>query len=1054
MSGIIDSTNNLIRSLASLLENRSESNISIINDKLTLSVFSQLRSNIHNIKQINLVLRDPAYLPRGKEVSREFEIQNTANNVLFGEYDLVEKNKLGHFDTARAMHDFIDKHVNVRRVVRDNIIRSNLLMCDDDFAIFGDSSLEIDGKARRNSFSGISMNVELTDRNQIDRFRKNFELLWNNPTYTSNFKAELLQGLSYIYKEYAPEFLYYFTLNALFGSLLTEEGVKRFENEKTGFYGTAIWNSLFDFQRDGVVSAVRKLEKYNGCVIADSVGLGKTFEALAVIKYYELRNARVLVLTPVKLFDNWDSFRGNYHDNRFSSDRFAYDIVCHTDLSRNEGITRSGLNLSRINWGNYDLVVIDESHNFRNRIMLDDHQTRYAKLLMDIIQRGIKTKVLMLSATPVNNSLTDLRNQISIITQDNDAAFAEEGIPGVAALLRNAQAAINAWMEMPGRSKHVLLDGLPSEFFKLLDMVTIARSRKHITQYYNTKAIGRFPDKLKPETYSPQIDTNGELLSFEDTNELIERLKLAIYSPMSYLKPEYKEYYTHKYGTYRGERMLFFHEQREQSVATLHRFNLFKRLESSVFAFGETLRRMILRIESTISSLEKDESSPVTFDESEDDEDFLPEYKYEIDIRHLMRSDFLRDLCYDLNILQSVLADVDELLSSRRDKKIDTLQELLARKIDITPYNPGNCKVLIFTAFADTANYLYDKLTVIFGKSSVQLAVVTGSSHPKTTLPSLKCEFNTILRAFSPLSKIGSALPKEQQIDILIATDCLSEGQNLQDCDCVVNYDIQWNPVALVQRFGRIDRIGSKNERIAMVNFFPAMELNDYLQLEKRVRRKMVGVNLAGTGHDDFLNSDMNDFGFRQAQLERLKEEVIDIDELDNNLSLTDLNMNDYLSDLSQYIKNNPEINKVPTGIYSVTGNGQKGALFCFRHSGIEGKAKSDSSLYPYYLVFINEEGKVQENLAGARDTLKLFRALACGKNSAEAQQVSEFNRRTKNASDMSFYSGLLNQTINSIQGSENKNAQSSIFDFGGYSNAFAGSSSDDFELISLLVVN
>jgi superfamily II DNA or RNA helicase len=999
------------------------------------------------VKEINLVIRDSSYIPSGREVSREFEISRSVNEMLFNYYDIIEKNKLGHLNKAKSMYEFIDKYVNVRRVKNRSTVKSNLLLIDDDYAVFGDSSLEITRKTQANFLKTINFNVELTDRAQIEQLRKSFELLWNSKDYTEDFKKQLLEGLNFIYKEYGPEFLYFFTLNELFGYQLDVD-FERFENDRIGFKDTEIWKSLYRFQKDAVVSAIRKIEKYNGCIIADSVGLGKTFEALAVIKYYELRQHKVLVLTPAKLYDNWDSFRNAYIDNRFAKDRFAFDIVCHTDLSRRFGRTRSGLDLSRINWGNYDLLVIDESHNFRNRNEDPERITRYGKLINDIIKKGVKTKVLMLSATPVNNSLVDLKNQLSIINVDDDGFFADEGIPSIDNLLRKTQKVINEWMDSNERKKSVLLDRLPAEFFRLLEMVSIARSRKHITMYYGDDNIGKFPYKLPPKTYNPDIDTKGELLKFKETNELLERLKLAVYSPMSYIKPEYREYYREKYQTIYGDRIIFYHEQRELITATLHRFNLFKRLESSVFAFGETVRRLIERIDSYIEVLSRSASDDIEIDVEDysEDEDYTLDYKYEISVNHLMKQHFIEDLFYDRCILENILEDVKEILNNHRDEKLKTLEEIIINKIKTTPYNAGNKKILIFTAFADTANYLYDCIADKLKPYRINTACVTGSGEPRTTLAGIRKDFNTILKYFSPRSKTGEDIPGEMQIDVMIATDCLSEGQNLQHCDCVINYDIQWNPVVLIQRFGRIDRIGSKNEKIAMINFFPNMDLNDYLQLEQRVKRKMTAANLSSTGDEDLLSPEMNDFLFRKKQLERLQNEVIDIEELDDNISLTDLNMNDYLYELAGYVKKHPEINRVPRGIYSIARGEKKGCIFCFRHLNDNSKPKSESSLYPYYLMYVTEDGEIYFGNSSARETLKEFRRIAYGKENADPKLVELFNKKTKNASDMSFYSALLNRAIAGIKGEEDRKAQQSIFDFGGYNNQFENTSSDDEE--------
>lgn len=1053
MSEVISSNGQLISKINEVLQARSGRSINIINDKLTLSVFGELSKNLRNVDQINFIIRNTAYVPSGRELPREFEISQNISELFFNSYDIIQKNKLVHFSKAKSMHDFIKSHVNVRKVKLPGKVTGNIIMIDDEVAIHGTSSLEVSERAKRGEIAPIHFNSTVSDQAQMEHFKRLFQIIWSNNDYTEDYKGVLLESLNYVYKDYSPEFLYYFTLKELFGSQL-DSGVERFEKDRTGFKKSVIWNSLYEFQKDAVVSAIQKINKYNGCIIADSVGLGKTFEALAVIKYYELREDNVLVLCPAKLYDNWDSFKNPYIDNVFVQDNFNYKILCHTDLSRTGGYSRSGIDLSRINWSHFDLVVIDESHNFRNRNEDVEHLSRYMKLMNDIIKKGHGKKVLMLSATPVNNSLVDLKNQISIITADRDHALEEKGIPSIANLLRKTQKEINDWLKTEDRTKSNLLDRLPAEFYKLLEMMTISRSRKHITGYYGDSNLGKFPHKLPPQTYHPEIDTAGKLLHFAETNETLESLKLAVYAPMSYIKSEYKDYYRKKYQTVYGDRVLFYHESRELITAKLHRFNLFKRLESSVFAFGETIKRLIARIDSYIDVISRCHAGDVELTGEEyTEEDVTLDYKYEIKVEHLLAADFLEDLYYDKGILEELYRDVLEVLNGKRDAKLKKLEEIIIEKITKTPYNPGNRKMLIFSAFADTANYLYDSIAHELAQHGINVACITGSGEPRTTMKNIRSEFNTILRHFSPKSKLGEDLPKQEQIDVVIATDCISEGQNLQDCDNVINYDIQWNPVVLIQRFGRIDRIGSKNKNIAMINFFPHLALNDYLQLEQRVKGKMTAVNLASTGEEDFLTPEMNDFKFRKKQLERLQKEVIELDELDDNISLTDLNMNDYLYELSEYIKKHPEILRIPRGVYSVADGEKKGCLFCFKHQNNDAKPSSESSLYPYYVMYISNDGEVYYGNASARETLKEFRKIACGNLRPDPTLFKKFNRRTNNTRNMSFYSNLLNKAIEAIQGHEDQKAQQSIFDFSGYQNDFANTSSDDFELISFLVV-
>lgn len=1057
---VINSNEQMIEKINEVLQKKKDAIVNIVNDKLTISVFSLLEKNLKNVKEINFVIRDVKFLPHQSEIAHEFEINPT--DVLFNAYDITEKNKLQHFSKARSMHDFIEEHINIRKVNTGIRIGGNILIIDDDFMIQGSSSLEVSKKSNRDNFWNINFDTIVTgsaDKEQILGALEIFKKIWFNEKVSVDYKDELLASLQYVYKEHAPEFLYYFTLNELFGNQL-DVGIERFERDSVRFKKTAIWNTLYDFQKDCVVSAIRKLNTYGGCIIADSVGLGKTFEALAIIKYFEIGMNRVLVLTPAKLYDNWNSFRGDNKDS-FLHETFNYRIMFHTDLSRYSGMSRSGQDLKKFDWGLYDLVVIDESHNFRNRNdRYDDNDqlimTRYARLMQDVIKHGNNnTKVLMLSATPVNNSLVDLKNQISIITRDIDSAFEEQGITSVENLLRRTSASINAWEKIPHHQKDQLLDSLPSDFYKLLELMTISRSRKHITNYYGDKGVGQFPEKNKPYTLNSDIDTKGELMHFKETNELLEALILSVYTPTRYIKEEYKKLYIDKYSLKgkHGGAMNF--DTQANGMIILHRFNLFKRLESSVYSFEETLRRLLEKIERTEQLLLKGSGNVSEEDNDFEDNESVDVYiegKYEIDIKHLRVHDYLEDLASDKYIISEIHKNAKRILDEQRDQKLQDLMAILERKVMETPYNTDNRKVIVFTAFADTADYLYSRLSEHMRSFGVYTACITGK-RVATNNRNVDIDFDSVLCAFSPMSKMKKEIPAEKQIDLLIGTDCISEGQNLQDCDTVINFDIQWNPVSLIQRFGRIDRIGSKNTNIQMINFFPNMELNEYLGLEARVKGKMTTLNLVSTGDEDVLTPEMNDFNFRKRQLERLKDEVIDIEDANDNISLTDLNMNEYLNELSEYIQNVPEIKKVPQGVYSVTDGGDAGVLFCFKHRNDVNKPKSDSSLYPYYLIYMKNNGEVLYGNGRAREVVKQFRRLCYGKCEPVMELFQKFFVRTDNAKNMQFYSNLLNKAIKSIKGEEESKATQLIFDFGGFNNAFADETVDDFELISFLVV-
>lgn len=1045
----------MIDKINEILKYKKDAVINIINDKLTLSVFSLLEQNLKNVKEINFIIRDTKYIPKKEKIAQEFDI-NT-KDFLFNAYDISEKNKLSHFRKAKSMYNFILNNVNIKKLSPKCDARGNILIIDEEFIINGSSSLEILLKSDINVFNFDTSLKESMDKKQVMQLLQKFKTIWYNDEYCTDCKDEVLDGLKYVYKQYSPEFIYYFTLNELFGYQL-DVTVEKLERDSEKFKKTEIWNSLYDFQKDCVVSAIQKLNKYGGCIIADSVGLGKTFEALAIIKYYELRMDNVLVLTPAKLFNNWDSFRGTYK-NSILKEVFNYKIMFHTDLSRTKGKSKCGHDIKNFDWGNYDLVVIDESHNFRNRNDRYDENdilimNRYNKLLKEVMQEGKNnTKVLMLSATPVNNSLVDLKNQISIITKDNDSAFKDEGINSIDNILRRTTMAINNWQKREIKDKDELLDELPYDFYKLLEMISISRSRKHISNFYGNNGVGKFPEKNKPITLREEIDTQNMLLSFKGTNQILEELNLSLYVPIKYVKTEFLPLYMEKYSLKgkNGGNMNFYIQSKGMII--LHRFNLFKRLESSVYSFKETLKRMLERIDKIVETIKTSGNIDDNSDILEETEEIFLEGKYKIDVNHLQKNEYLEDLLKDKDTIQKIYNECEFLLENNRDKKIKKLKEIVSDKITKCPYNKNNKKVIIFTAFADTANYIYQHIEKDLLNLGVYTGCITGTGC-KTNNKNIEKGFNEILSHFSPKSKLGKELEQDKTIDVIIGTDCISEGQNLQDCDTIINFDIQWNPVSLIQRFGRIDRIGSTNTNIQMINFFPNMELNDYLKLEQRVKEKMTTQNLVSTGDEDFLTPEMNDFKFRKRQLEMLKDKVIEIEDANENISLTDLNRNEYLYELSSYIEKNSEIKNIATGIYSVLkSEDNKGVIFCFKHRNILEKPKSESMLYPYYLLYMKNDGEVLYGNGQAREVLKEFRKLCYGKSKIDNESFLKFFERTKDTENMSFYSNLLNKAILCIKDKEEEKAVQTIFDFTGFSNDFANETVEDFELVSFLVV-
>lgn len=1060
----MSATNEYIDRIKSVLQSKKNADVYILNDKLTLSVFAVLEQSLKNVRHIYLIIRGRPQLPRD-EVAREFEMN--PNDTLYNEYDIVEKNELTHFAKAKTMHDFISKNVEIRRLSPRANVGLNILIIDDDFMITGTTSLELNDRRSEQRIDFNSVISGDMDKSQIIRFKNEFERIWLSEQITYDFKDELLSSLAYVYKEHSPEFAYYFTLNQLYGDKI-DESVQRFERDNVGFKDSVIWNMLFDFQKEAVRYAIEKINRYNGCIIADSVGLGKTFEALAVMKYFSDRQDNILVLTPAKLYNNWDTYRDNdYEDNPLADDVIKYKVMCHTDLSRYSGISRSGYDLARFDWSRFDLIVIDESHNFRNRTEKEESETRYQRLLETVVKKKTHTKVLLLSATPVNNSLTDLKNQITLITGDHDDAYEKEGIESIGQTLRKASAIFNAWEKQGYSSKEELYDSLPKDFFSLLELLTISRSRKHITNYYKSEDIGTFPAKLPVSTYNPNIDTQRKLLNFKETLVTLEDLQLAAYTPMRYIKREYREMYQQMYQTIHKGKVVFTQEGRENTTKILQLFNLFKRLESSVYAFLQTLKRQIERINNYISLLNGN-GNELTDEVFSDDEETSLDYKLDIKVAHLDKEAYLNDLIFDKVIIERLIEQAEKILAEGRDEKLIQLRKIIKDKIENTPYNAGNKKILIFSAFADTARYLYEAVSGELLSRGYYTGMVSGSDKPQTTIlqhlkpiqksgRQIPFDFNKVLTYFSPVSK-NTNIPEDRQITVLIGTDCISEGQNLQDCDTVINYDIQWNPVHLIQRFGRIDRIGSRNAQIKLINFFPAMDLNEYLGLESRVKKKMIQSNVVSTGDDNLLSPEMNDLSFRTKQMEKLRNEVIDIDDASDTISITDLNMNQYIYELSQFIRSHKELVQVPRGIYSIAkanelGINQNGVLFCFKYKNNEEKPNSDSSLFPYYLSFVSDEGEVVYKSTQARELLKRFRGLCYRMNTVNEELVRAFLRETKNTTNMSRYSDLLNKVVGSIQKVEEDNAGFSLFDFGGFKNDFADKTSDDFELVSFIIV-
>ena len=942
------------------------------------------------------------------------------------------------------------------------------------------------GQALLGSFSFSTHGLGLTPGNPLnliqasetpgecDRLGLWFDAQWSEMREETAAKQDLVAALHCLAAHRAPSSIYGLILHHLFRTEGGELDEERVVKSATGIRDTEVWKRLFKFQRDGVVGAIDKLEQFGGCIIADSVGLGKTFEALAIIKYHELRNDRVLVLCPKRLRDNWTLYRANDRRNFLAHDRFNYDILNHTDLSRDGGLS-GDIDLSHVNWGNYDFVVIDESHNFRNkRSPRQGAETRYDRLMHRIVRDGVKTRVLMLTATPVNNRLADLRNQIAFATEGNDTALADYGVSSIDGTTQRAQKQFNRWLELDEteRTPARLVDMLGFDYFALLDRLTIARSRRHLKKYYGDSESGRFPERLKPINVKPDVDLRGEFPSIREINAEIRRLNLAAYAPLRYILPHKREAYDEKYSTrLRRGGGTFRQLDREESLVQLLRVNALKRMESSVASFTLTVQRQLADVEALLARIENQAGELEELDIADIDvtdpefESLLVGRKVKVLLQDVDLVRWRQDLVEDRNRLETLRA-VAAQVTSDRDAKLIELRATIERKCR-DPINIGNRKVIVFTAFADTARYLYDALAPwAHDRLGVQAALVTGAGQNQATLSGLRRDLASILTAFAPRTKERpDDLAAEGEIDLLIATDCISEGQNLQDCDWLINYDIHWNPVRIIQRFGRIDRIGSPNDRIQLVNFWPNMELEEYLRLEQRVSGRMVLLDISATGEENLIEQQagdpMNDLVYRRKQLLKLQDAVIDLEDLSSGVSIADLTLTDFRIDLAHYRRTDPDaLDSAPHGMHAVTVTVDEdippGAIFCLRAEGsaAEHQFQPNYPLAPHYLVHVGEDGSVLLPFTRAKAVLDRLKRLCVGKDMPDASACARFDTATQQGKDMRAAQRSLAASVASIVGTGEERAIASLFSPGG-THAIAGefAGMDDFEVVAFLIV-
>lgn len=896
-----------------------------------------------------------------------------------------------------------------------------------------------------------------------------FNQFWNISSV--NLKSIVLRTLDKVISTNSPEFIYKYTLSKIFeNSVVNEENEQRIT--KIGFKQTEVWRMLFNFQKDAVLGAIDKIESFGGCIIADSVGLGKTFEALAVMKYYQMRNDRILVLCPKKLRDNWTIYTQNDVRNVLSKDRFNYDVLNHTDLSRSSGIS-GDLNLETINWGNYDLVVIDESHTFRNNNPKRDGVTRYQRLMNDIIKSGVKTKVLMLSATPVNTRMNDIKNQISFITEQNDIALKDYGIISIEQTLRRAQARFNTWLkdgDGVSNDRESLITNLDGSYFKLLDLLTIARSRRHIEKYYDVSDIGKFPDRLVPINRYSDFDIKGLFPALDKVNDELNALNLGVYSPLSYVRADKRASYEEKYDITTSTGSIFKQVERESSLIHLMRVNLLKRLESSVHSFRLTIQAILDQIDRLILKIETIQTSEF-FDQDLDinsvdvDDDMLEELLTGGKVKVLLQDiDLIRckeDLVDDKNRLLKLLSQTKNIGYSR-DAKLLELKQLILEKCE-NQLNVGNKKVIIFSAFSDTVKYLYEGLSDwLLNEQGLYSAQVTGGDSNKTNLKSSRNDLSSILTNFSPISKKRDIIFPDavDEIDILFCTDCISEGQNLQDCDYLVNYDIHWNPVRIIQRFGRIDRIGSKNDKIQLVNFFPNLALDTYIDLIGRVKGRMQILDVSATGDDNIIeeNTQHHDLEYRKKQLKQLQTKVMDLEDIDGGISITDLTFNDFKIDADRLSPvEREEFNLTPHAIYSLTTSNEieapTGVIFCVKDLNLDQEfGLSLSAIYPYSLCYINADGEAFVTANNPKKSLDYYKKLCLNKIEVDSSILEMFDKEVRLGKNMERYASLFKTAISNIKGVEDEMGLETLALPGG---TRVGTTSNDesFELISYLIV-
>ena len=1055
------------------------SKVAIAASYFSIYAYQELKKQLESIDSLRFIFTSPSFTTeKADKEKREFYIpQLNREKSLYGtEFEVKLRNELTQKAIAKECAEWVRQKVTFKANVTQESMGGFINVQDKDarhtyMPINGFTTVDIGCDKGNNIYNMVNR----FEAPFSDEYFKIFDEIWHSKEKLQDVTEQVLENISTVYRENPPEFMYFVALYNIFNEFLENISEDVLPNEATGFKQSAVWNKLYSFQKDGVLAIINKLEKFNGCILADSVGLGKTYTALGVIKYYENRNKSVLVLCPKRLSDNWQTYKLNLLNNPIASDRLRYDVLYHTDLSRIRGYS-NGIPLDRINWGNYDLVVIDESHNFRNGGQTygieGENENRYLKLLNQVIRTGVKTKVLMLSATPVNNRFNDLRNQLALAYEGDESLLNDKlnTNKSIEVIFRRAQAAFNTWSELDAKERITenLLKMLDFDFFELLDSVTIARSRKHIERYYDTTEIGTFPERKPPITIRCGLTDFSEAINYNDIYAHLSSLNLSIYTPSAYILSSKVEKYEEKYGKDIG-RSRVMQVGREIGIMVLMRINLLKRLESSVHSFRLTLGRIIKLIEQTMEEIENYDPSKVIelqdlsdadFDMDDQNTDFFSAgKKVKIELSDMDYKTWLDDIRLDRDVLIELLQEMD-LITPEHDKKLKILWETIENKL-ASPINADNNKIIVFSAFSDTVEYLYAQISKRLSEEyGLDSAMVTGSSGSKTTIPKLHTDLNTILTCFSPRSKEKHLiLPNEEaEIDMLIATDCISEGQNLQDCDYLINYDIHWNPVRIIQRFGRIDRIGSKNAVIQLVNFWPDLDLDEYIKLKARVETRMKITVMTATGDDNPIDDDKGDLDYRKQQLERLQKEVVDIEDMSGGVSIMDLGLNEFRMDLIGYIKDNPDLDKTPLGMHTIVASDgaeiQPGVIYVLKNLNKGVNIENQNRLHPFYIVYIADDGNVVSNHLEPKKTLDILRLLCKGKTEPITELCRQFNESTNDGKKMGKYSALLQETISSIIHVNEDSDIDSLFKSGGTTALRTNISGlNDFELICFVVV-